>query len=448
MIWGLISIVFLYLGYKLNSRRLETDFEADIYSIPKSYDDAASEPLGYRQTQLMQFGLTFGIEGFFGAVIGVVYGPLTMIWSVLGSIFLGSYLNYYSGMYSRKTQKSLISVTQQVFGHHAYIGITVITCIFLTIELCVNYAFFLNIATSVFKGSLFWYVPLVAVMWLGFTRPKDFNRVCILTGLFILLITLYLCFMSVSQFSNISISVNPLHYPNLKQAYPVLFFTVNVGVLSGLQALKSSITAEHVRNERMGIDVFVVTTLLQAGVVIVWSLLILAWNPAHMALFSAISKTSLPSTVLHDNLTVYTGKISEWSVYALLAIVCILSAGTMLRLTVKFIKEANILPNFSSTTHGAIFLAIGFVLFYFSVSLIGHELISLLIAIYLLYMCIYLRKQKQQSIKELWYTIYFLSGACVAYLQISILHLPVSFGVVCGIFVTLVWGLLTYYRRK
>ena len=88
MIWGLVSLIFLYLGYKLISRRLETEFAADIHSIPASYDDVTSEPLGYRQTQLMQFGLTFGIEGFFGAVIGIVYGPLTMIWSVLGSILL------------------------------------------------------------------------------------------------------------------------------------------------------------------------------------------------------------------------------------------------------------------------------------------------------------------------------------------------------------------------
>ena len=67
MVWGLICLVFLYLGYKLNSRKIETEFGTDIHSLPESYGDAASTPLSYRRTQLLQFGLTFGVEGFFGA---------------------------------------------------------------------------------------------------------------------------------------------------------------------------------------------------------------------------------------------------------------------------------------------------------------------------------------------------------------------------------------------
>lgn len=446
MVWGLISLVFLYLGYKLNSRKLEAEFGTDIHSLPESHDDAASNPLSYRQTQLLQFGLTFGIEGFFGAVVGVIYGPLTMIWCILGSVFLGSFLNYYSGMYSRAHHKSLLSVTEEIFNRRAYIILTLVLSVLLMIVLSVNYAFFVNIAAYAIKPSEIWYIFLAVVAVIGFIQSGTFNRICMGVGLFILLTTLYLCIMSITHFPSIEISANPLNYPNLKFAYPMLFFTVNVGVLSGLQALKSTLTAEQVRNERMGKGVFMASTLFQAGVVIVWILLLLAWNPSLKVLSAAIAKVAMPDIILHEYLTVHTGMVGEYAVFAMLAAVCLLSAGVMLRMAVKFIKEAQIAPNFSTMTYGVVLLAISVLFLQCPFVMHGHELINQLIALYLLYICMYLRKKNQQSYKELLYVTYILAGACIAYLPISLFHLPLIAGVFFGLTATFLIGIWHYYR--
>ncbi|MBO6281654.1 MAG: hypothetical protein J6N49_03880 [Alphaproteobacteria bacterium] len=448
MVWGLICLVFLYLGYKLNSRKIETEFGTDIHSLPESYGDAASTPLSYRRTQLLQFGLTFGVEGFFGAVIGVVYGPLTMIWCVLGSVFLGSFLNYYSGMYSRAHHKSLLSVAEEVFGRKIYLALTLIFCVLLLLGTSVNFMFFLNVVSHAFHPDWLWYAFLLVVVGIVFLSSQRFNKVCMAVGAMILLSTLYLCIMSVAHFANIEVSNNPLNYPNLKYAYPFLFITVNIGVLSGIQALKCTLTAEHIRNERMGKGVFIATTLFQAGMVVLWGLLLLAWNPSLKVLTSAISKEAMPDIVLHKYLTVHTGVIGEYAVTVTLAAVCILSAGVMLRLISKLLKEAGIASKLEHRIIGVVLSIMSALFLFFPSVMHGYELINQLIVLYLLYTCIYLRRKQKQSYKHLLFIAYILSGACVAYLLMAVLRLPLNVGVFSGLTCTFCACVGHYFYHK
>lgn len=448
MVWGLICLVFLYLGYKLNSRKLETDFGTDIYSLPESYDDASSIPLSYRQAQLLQFGLTFGIEGFFGAVLGVIYGPLTMIWCVLGSVFIGSFLNYYSGMFSRAHKCSLISVIKHIYGWKIYVLATLTICLLLMVELGVNFIFFMNITATFLKATPIWYIFLAVVFGLGVVRPRDFAYICMGAGTLIVFTTVYSLMMSLSHLSDINIGLNILNYPNIKYAYPVMFFTISIGVLSGIQALKSSLTAEYIKNERMGKGVFIATTLFQAGTVVLWVLLLLAWNPSYKALTAAIAKVIAPEIILHDYLSVHMGKVGEIVLFLTLGTTCIISAGAMLRLALKLLQEANIGQRFSVTTKGVILFVISFVFMYFPFALKGYELISQLLALFLLWMCFYLRKTHKQSTNFLLYTIYVLIGGCVAYFPIAVFKLPLIAGIFCGFTTTFFISLWHWVRLR
>lgn len=450
MILALICLACLYLAYRLRSQKLEDQFGINMYRVAEGVRQPTKGVLGYRHAQLAQIGLTFGIEGFFGVVFGVMYGPLAMIWIVLGSTFWGCFLNYYSGMYAVANNKSILSVIEQIWGHKSFVTITIIVCLLLMIELGVNYVFLLNILSYAFPSSPFWYLLLFIVIGLAFIRPKDFMRCCSFIGAMILLTTLIIVCASFGALKEFDAIGYRFDYPSIKNAYPVMFFTINTGVLSGMQALRSSLISENLKNERMGRGVFMGTTLFQAGIVILLILCFMAWNPYLRILSATVNQVFAPDVLLYEKLVSHTGKISYYALFLTMTTVCLLSAGSILRLGIKLCRDARIFPQLSTTTYGLILfvIAMGFLVIPFN--MYGYELINVFLAVCLMMLCIHLRRRKKQSIKWLLYTVYFFISACVAYFPIAVLHFPLTFGVLCGastILLILIWHYY-YYRKK
>ncbi|MBR1841236.1 MAG: hypothetical protein IJ778_03820 [Alphaproteobacteria bacterium] len=450
MILALICLACLYLAYRLRSQKLEDQFGINMYRVAEGVRQPTKGVLGYRHAQLAQIGLTFGVEGFFGVVFGVMYGPLAMIWCILGSALLGCFLNYYCGMYAVANNKSILSVLEKMWGYKTFITVTVIVCLLLMIELGVNYVFLLNILSYAFAPSPLWYLLLFVVIGLVFMRPKDFMRCCSVIGAMIILTTLIIVCASFDMLKEFDTIGYRFDYPSIKNVYPVMFFTINVGVLSGVQALKCTLMSENLKNERMGRGVFMGTALFQTGIVILLILCFMAWNPYLRILSVAINQIFAPDVILYEKLVSHTGKLSYYALFITMSAVCILSAGSLLRLGIKLCRDARIFPKLSATTYGLILfiIAMGFLIVPFN--MYGFELISMVLAVGLMMICLYLRRLKKQSIRWLLYAIYFFISTCVAYFPIAVLHLPLRFGILCGasaILLILIWHYY-YYRKK
>ena len=99
MFFGILSLILLWAGYKLYAPRLENNWQIDIHRTA-NISAKGTLMLSYRHAQLVQLGIIVTIQSLWSAVMGVVYGPLQMIWIVLGTTFLGAVLNYYGGMYA------------------------------------------------------------------------------------------------------------------------------------------------------------------------------------------------------------------------------------------------------------------------------------------------------------------------------------------------------------
>lgn len=450
MILSLICLACLYLAYRLRSQKLEDQFGINMYRVAEGVRQPTVGILGYRHAQLAVLGLTFGIEGFFGVVFGAIYGPLAMIWCVLGSALLGCFLNYYCGMYAVANNKSIISVVEEMCGRKTFVAITAVVCLLLMIELGVNYVFLLNILSYTFATSPIWYLFLFVVFGLAFISPKYFMRCCSVTGAMIILTTLIIVCASFNKLNEFDTIGYRLDYPSIKNAYPVMFFAINIGVLSGVQALKCTLISENLKNERMGRGVFIGTALFQTGIVILLILCFMAWNPYLRILSHAANQIFAPNAILYEKLVSHTGRISQYALFITMSAVCLLSAGSMLRLGIKLCKDVWNVPKLSTTTYGLILfvIAMGFLIVPFA--MYGFELISTMLAVGLMMICFYLRRQKKQSVKWLLYSIYFFISVCVAYFPMAVLHLPLKFGILCGastILLILIWHYY-YYRKK
>ena len=147
-------------------------------------------------------------------------------------------------------------------------------------------------------------------------------------------------------------------------------------------------------------------------------------------------------------LTVHTGVIGEYAVTVTLAAVCILSAGVMLRLISKLLKEAGIASKLEHRIIGVVLSIMSALFLFFPSVMHGYELINQLIVLYLLYTCIYLRRKQKQSYKHLLFIAYILSGACVAYLLMAVLRLPLNVGVFSGLTCTFCACVGHYFYHK
>ena len=103
MYFCLLALVVLWFGYKYFGHRLEKLFGANIHNIPVDYEQGKNNELrflDYRHAQLAQMGIITSVQVFFGAILGIFYGPMQIAWIVCGAIFLGATMSYFAGNYA------------------------------------------------------------------------------------------------------------------------------------------------------------------------------------------------------------------------------------------------------------------------------------------------------------------------------------------------------------
>ena len=179
-----VCIALLILGYKFYSPFVEK--QAGIDPNARTPQERFNEGVDYvaispAKAFLIQFLNIAGVGPIFGPILGALYGPVALVWIVLGNILGGAVHDYYSGVLSIKEDgKSL----PEIAGHYLNIYFKILMLIFTAMLLFfVGVVFIMSPAgllsnLSYFEGTFlagntFWVLVILGYYFLATLLPID-----------------------------------------------------------------------------------------------------------------------------------------------------------------------------------------------------------------------------------------------------------------------------------
>lgn len=443
MLLGIFLLSILCWGYIFYSKRVEKNFGVNKYNPIKNKGENIPY-IQYRWLQIAQFGLISSIECLFGAVIGITHGIVTMIWCVLGSIFIGGCLNYYCGMYSLTHRgKNINNYSEKIFGKTTYYITSILIMLFLVIGIGTICVYLMNINFYTFSIPKIGYIYFMGIVFIAILPLKYFTYCCIGNALIFIVSSLIFALLSINNIINSSIFTNT-DFNNLKYVYPSLFFIVNAGVLSGIQGLQSGLISGYVKNEKMGREIFYGATIIQAGFVILWSILLISWEPSYKAILSLIQKSHSPYLVVESLIMLKYGIVGELLLYLTAISLCILSASSLFRILLQMAKDIKLIK--SQNNIGAILtiIILSFLSFEYYFGMKYYAFFNQIISAYLfLLISIFLKKKHKKYSLELYFSI-SLIFMCIAYALVVFANQPHLNAIIIGIVSTILFILIHY----
>ncbi len=113
-----ISLTVLILGYKFYSPFVEKQAGIDPKALTPQQrlaDGVDYVPVSPVRAFLIQFLNIAGVGPIFGPILGALYGPIALVWIVIGNVLGGAVHDYFSGVMSLKEDgKSL----PEIAGHY------------------------------------------------------------------------------------------------------------------------------------------------------------------------------------------------------------------------------------------------------------------------------------------------------------------------------------------
>ena len=412
MIFGILMLFVLWGGYRFVSSYWEHMVDISIHSQPQNLSQQNVENfrfLNYRQAQVAQLGILTSIQAFLGAIIGAFYGPLQMLWIVLGTLFLGGVINYLAGLYSVRNAGQTWICALRKKNERIYR----ILCIFLlavaiigTAGVCLT-TYYISFVSLGYSPVIYFYFAIMLLVAL--CTQRRFNILAMFAGGYFAFTTIYFVFFSLPELPNALIHFDFATYPQIKFSYPMMFFSV-CGILSGMEALKCSLIAPAVKNEKMSKGIYFGSSALFAGLMIVWALIFLAWNPDITLLAQSLYKFQYPYELIDAVLLVHFNRFSYAVFYIMIVILCIGSGGVLLRVARQLVDESGVFKGYS-IEYAVIGLFILMILAYALLPGINYfEIINMLVA------CLWLGFMAKQSSRKWIYAVIiaFLIGACLA----------------------------------
>lgn len=437
---GLFSLVLLYVLSKIYARRAEKNVNIDIHRAPApESEEGQVNPLNYRIAQLAQFGITSGIECLFGAIVGAVYGPVLMIWCVLGTTFMGAVLNYYCGMYARTHHNRTINTfVRERFGLAAYGVSTLLLTFFTIVTVSAGYSFLININFYGYTYPQIGFVYMLYAATFAVLPKKWFFRSYIAIAAYFAFVTAIcaLCILFKKEIVNIPFDMST--YPDIKFTYPALMIVISAGAVSGMQGLKSMVISPVIRNEKMGRGIFFGAAVAQAAFVIIWDLMILASYPSFSALNYIIRRAATPYIILQEAMVNSCGSFVAHLVFAMACLLCIGASGVMLRFNRIMWSETKLFGKWNKFVSTGAVLVLSRYFYNHEIGLSYFEICNQLIAAYLLYILAAQQLKQRKKGTLCLYPAFVLTGTCLAYLALTVGRQPLLNSISIGLAVTVI----------
>ena len=236
-----------------------------------------------------------GVGPIFGPILGALYGPVALIWIVIGSIFAGGVHDYFSGMLSiRHNGESMPEVVGYNLGNAVkqfMRGFSIVLLLLVGIVFVSSPAQLLTNLTGISMSALvaiiFCYYFIATILPVDkiigriypfFGAALIFMALSLITMLFIGDYTIY----PQRSLSNL----NPQGLP----LWPLMFITIACGALSGFHATQSPLMARCMTNERQGRHIFYGAMILEGIIALIWATLAMSFFSTPEALNSVLSQ--------------------------------------------------------------------------------------------------------------------------------------------------------------
>jgi len=179
-----ICLAILILGYKFYSPFVEKQAGIDHEAITpqqRLHDGVDYVAISPAKAFLIQFLNIAGIGPIFGPILGALYGPIALVWIVIGNVLGGAVHDYFSGVMSLKEDgKSL----PEIAGHYynvVFKGVMLVfTCMLLFF---VGVVFIMSPAGllsnlpyfegTILAGNTFWVLAILGYYFLATLLPID-----------------------------------------------------------------------------------------------------------------------------------------------------------------------------------------------------------------------------------------------------------------------------------
>ena len=284
-----------------------------------------------------------GIGPIFGPILGALYGPVAMIWIVIGCIFGGAVHDYFSGMLSvRNNGASIPEVVGEYLGMPARQVMRLFSFILLMlvgVVFVLSPAKLLNGLTGINTGLLvaciFGYYFLATILPID----KIIGRIYPLLGFLLLAMTtaLFIALMFSSHQVLPNLAFNNMH-PADKPIWPLLFITISCSAISGFHSTQSPLMARCVENERQGRAVFYGSMIIEGIIGLIWCALGVSFYNDPQAL-SAVIAAGSPSAVVAEISHSLLGTVGGGLAILAVIVLPITSGDTAFRSTRLIVAE-------------------------------------------------------------------------------------------------------------
>jgi Carbon starvation protein, predicted membrane protein len=285
-----------------------------------------------------------GIGPIFGPILGALYGPVALIWIVIGCIFAGAVHDYFSGMLSvRNKGASIPEVVGEYMGMSARQVMRIFSFVLLMlvgVVFVLSPAKLLNgitgIDTPILVAVIFAYYFLATILPID----KIIGRIYPLLGLLLLSMTTALAVaLFVSPHAILpTLDFATNFHPADKPIWPLLFITISCSALSGFHSTQSPLMARCVKNEREGRSVFYGAMIIEGIIGLIWCTLGLSFYDNPQALQAVISAGS-PAAVVAEVSNSLLGAVGGTLAIIAVIVLPITSGDTAFRSTRLIVAE-------------------------------------------------------------------------------------------------------------
>jgi carbon starvation protein CstA len=279
-------IIVLIVGYIIYGRFIERTFgvephrETPALTINDGVDYVSMPTWKVFLIQLLNIA---GIGPIFGPILGATYGPIALLWIVIGGIFAGAVHDFFSGMLSiRKGGLSLTEVIGEALGKKArYIMIffsllllILVGTVFVLSPAALLQTLFkkydIHVAGWILIVIIFCYYFLATIL----SVDKIIGRFYPFFGFLLLFMTfgvgIALLCSNHEILPNLNFFQNTFPGENRPPIWPMIFVVVSCGAISGFHSTQSPLMSRCLRNEKHGKFVFYGSMISESVIALIW----------------------------------------------------------------------------------------------------------------------------------------------------------------------------------
>ncbi|BDH60748.1 hypothetical protein MTP04_08780 [Lysinibacillus sp. PLM2] len=287
MITFLVCIVILIVGYFTYGKFVEKVFGSKPARPTPAYvnaDGVDYVPMSTPKNSMIQLLNIAGTGPVFGPIAGALYGPVAFIWIVVGCIFAGAVHDYLTGMISIRNKgahlpelaaKFLGKFMKHVVNVFALLLLILVGTVFVTSPaMLISNLMNGQVALAVIVGVIFFYYILATLL----PVDKIIGRLYPIFGAVLLISAVGIGIgLLVTRAPIPELTFENMH-PNNLPIFPLIFFTITCGALSGFHATQTPIISRTTKNENEGRKIFY-------GMMIAEGIIAMIWAAASMSLF-------------------------------------------------------------------------------------------------------------------------------------------------------------------